>query len=57
MSHLKMRLEEIDIPQIADDQVLVRVKACGICGSDVAYYYGDSPLETSDGKVSIGSWS
>jgi threonine dehydrogenase-like Zn-dependent dehydrogenase len=47
---LKMKLEEIDIPQIADDQVLVRVKACGICGSDVAYYYGDSPLETPDGK-------
>jgi threonine dehydrogenase-like Zn-dependent dehydrogenase len=47
---LKMKLEEIDIPQIADDQVLVRVKACGICGSDVAYYYGDSPLETADGK-------
>src|ERR1700691_2032592 len=22
-------------PQIADDDVLVRVKACGICGSDV----------------------
>lgn len=47
---LKMQLEEIDIPQIADDQVLVRVKACGICGSDIAYYYGNSPLETADGK-------
>lgn len=47
---LKMQLEEIDIPKIADDQVLVRVKACGICGSDIAYYYGNSPLETPDGK-------
>ncbi len=45
-----MRLEEIDIPEIGDDEVLVRVKACGICGSDIAYYYGDSPLETGDGK-------
>ena len=45
-----MRLEEVDVPQIADDEVLVRVKACGICGSDIAYYYGDSPLETDDGK-------
>jgi L-iditol 2-dehydrogenase len=26
------------------------VKACGICGSDVAYYYGQSSLETPDGK-------
>jgi len=47
---LKMKLEEIDIPKMADDQVLVKVKACGICGSDIAYYYGDSPLETPDGK-------
>ena len=45
-----MRFEEIPVPQIADDEVLVRVKACGICGSDVAYYYGNSPLETPTGK-------
>jgi len=47
---LKMKLEDIDIPKPADDQVLVKVKACGICGSDIAYYYGESPLETPDGK-------
>jgi len=47
---LKMSLEEVDVPQIGDDEVLVRVKACGICGSDIAYYYGMSPLETEDGK-------
>ncbi len=44
-----MRLESVDIPQIQPHQVLVRVRACGICGSDVAYYYGRSPLETLDG--------
>ena len=44
-----MRLETVDIPQIQPHQVLVRVRACGICGSDVAYYYGRSPLETKDG--------
>jgi L-iditol 2-dehydrogenase len=26
------------------------VRACGICGSDVAYYFGNSSLETPDGK-------
>jgi len=46
----KMKLEEVDVPQIGDDELLVRVKACGICGSDVAYYYGLSPLETETGK-------
>ena len=47
---MNMKFEDVDIPEIADDEVLVRVKACSICGSDVAYYYGDSPLETADGK-------
>ncbi len=47
---LDMRLEERDIPEPADDQVLIRVKACGVCGSDIAYYWGESPLETEDGK-------
>ena len=44
-----MRLEEVDIPQVKDDEVLLKVKACGICGSDVAYYFGRSPLETESG--------
>jgi len=47
---LDMRLEERDIPKPADDQVLIHVKACGVCGSDIAYYWGESPLETPDGK-------
>lgn len=47
---LKMKYEEVDIPQIGHDEVLVKVKACGICGSDIAYYWGLSPLETADGK-------
>jgi L-iditol 2-dehydrogenase len=46
----KMSLEEVDVPKPKDDQVLVNVKACGICGSDVAYYFGASSLETEDGK-------
>ena len=45
-----MKLEEIDIPVIDDNEVLVKVKACGICGSDIAYYYGKNPLETPTGK-------
>lgn len=46
----KMKYEEIPVPQISDDEILVRVKAVGICGSDVAYYFGNSPLETPTGK-------
>ena len=47
---LNMKLEELDMPEPADDQVVIRVKACGVCGSDIAYYWGESPLETVDGK-------
>ncbi|MDR0708981.1 MAG: alcohol dehydrogenase catalytic domain-containing protein [Spirochaetaceae bacterium] len=47
---LVMKYEEHDIPEIADNEVLVNVKAVGICGSDVSYYYGHSPLGTASGK-------
>jgi L-iditol 2-dehydrogenase len=35
----KVRLEERPIPDIGPDEVLVRVLACGICGSDVMEWY------------------
>ncbi|MFW6162514.1 MAG: zinc-dependent alcohol dehydrogenase [Planctomycetota bacterium] len=47
---MKMELEDVPVPEVADDEVLVQVKACGICGSDIAYYFGDSSLETESGK-------
>jgi len=30
-----LRIEEVDIPAIADDEVLIKVMAVGICGSDI----------------------
>ncbi|MDF1569423.1 MAG: alcohol dehydrogenase catalytic domain-containing protein [Spirochaetaceae bacterium] len=45
-----MRLEERDIPEVGPDQVLVKVAYVGICGSDVSYFFGMSPLGTDDGK-------
>ena len=35
-------LADMEPPQVAADEVLVRVKACGICGSDVHGYDGAS---------------
>ncbi len=46
----KMQLEEKPVPQPEPDEVLVKVNTVGICGSDVAYYYGWSSLETENGK-------
>lgn len=34
-----LRLEEKSIPVIKDNEVLIRIKACGICKSDVDYYF------------------
>ena len=46
----KMELKQVPIPEISETEVLIKVRASGICGSDIAYYYGKSPLETPDGK-------
>ncbi len=35
-----VQVEEVDIPVIGPDDVLVRVKVSGICGSDVPRYLG-----------------
>ena len=35
-----IRVEDVDIPEIGSDDVLVQVKASGICGSDVHRYLG-----------------
>ena len=35
-----LRIEHVDIPKLKPDQVLVKVGACGICGSDVACFEG-----------------
>jgi len=35
---LDMRIEEVDIPKIGPNDVLVRIRSVGICGSDVHYY-------------------
>ena len=38
----RLDLEEAPEPEIGDDEVLVRVRSCGICGSDVHGYDGTS---------------
>jgi len=34
-----VRLEEMPVPKISPDELLVRVVACGLCGSDVLEWY------------------
>ena len=35
-----LEIQEVDQPEIGPDEVLIRVRACGICGSDVHGYTG-----------------
>src|SRR5262250_2756667 len=39
----QLELRELPIPEIDDDSALLRVEACGICGSDVEQYTGTLP--------------
>ena len=36
-----IRLEEVPVPQIGPGEILVQVKACGLCGSDLMEWYVD----------------
>lgn len=34
----KIEIRELDVPTPGPDEALVRIRACGLCGSDVHYY-------------------
>ena len=38
----RAEVREVPVPEIGDEDVLIRVKACAICGSDVHGYDGSS---------------
>ena len=37
----KIEVRKLPVPEINDDEVLVKVEGCGICGTDVHEYKGD----------------
>ena len=39
----RVKYTEVEDPKIADNEVLIKVKYCGICGTDIALYLGDMP--------------
>ncbi|MGE5558444.1 MAG: alcohol dehydrogenase catalytic domain-containing protein [Bacillota bacterium] len=42
----KMAVKEVPIPEADDDSVLVRVKACAVCGSDIRIYHSGNSRVT-----------
>jgi L-gulonate 5-dehydrogenase len=47
ISPLDLQIVDVPIPKISEDkEVLVKVKAAGICDSDFHIYHGTPPVET-----------
>ena len=40
-----IRLEEVEIPDVKEGEALIKIKAAGICGSDVHFYEGVHPYK------------
>lgn len=40
-------VEDVDIPQIKDDEILMEIKACGICGTDHSLYNWNEAIANS----------
>ena len=38
-----IKIQDIDIPKPTKQDVLIKVKACGVCGTDNALYQGEYP--------------
>jgi threonine dehydrogenase-like Zn-dependent dehydrogenase len=36
-----IRVEDVPVPETGSDEVLIRVKACGVCGTDIHIFEGD----------------
>lgn len=48
-----LRVTEVDVPKLKPDQVLIKVGACGICGSDVECFEGLS----AEGRYDLGPYT
>ncbi|MHC4706581.1 MAG: alcohol dehydrogenase catalytic domain-containing protein, partial [Planctomycetota bacterium] len=40
----RAQIRDIPEPTVSDDNILVKVKALGLCGSDLSTYRGQNPL-------------
>lgn len=49
-----LRIEEIEIPAAKADEVVVKVMACGICGTDIHIYEGDEGAAATPAGTVLG---
>ena len=48
-----LRIEEVELPALRKDQVLIKLLACGICQSDVECFEGKS----AEGRYDLGPYT
>lgn len=49
-----LRIEDLPIPEPKKGEVLIKVKACGICGTDVHIYHGDEGAAATPSGTVLG---
>lgn len=49
-----IRIQELGIPKPKSNEILVKVKACGICGTDLHIYQGKPGSATVKGPIILG---
>lgn len=50
----QIKVEETKIPEVGDNDVLIKVMACGICGTDVHIYEGDKGAADTSPQTILG---
>ena len=48
-----LRMEELELPPLKSNQILIKIRACGICQSDVECFEGKSP----EGRYDLGPYT
>ena len=46
-----LAVEEVEVPQISPQEVLVKVRAAGVCGTDVRIYHGRFSVPVKTGRI------
>lgn len=49
-----LRLEERELPKVGANDVLIKVMACGVCGTDVHIYEGDKGAADTNPPTVLG---
>ena len=50
----KVEIAEVLVPEIGDDDVLIKVAACGVCGTDIHIFNGDGGFKKPPTGVVLG---